>query len=396
MRHQREPVTYDTPAARLLLVDDDSVLTRLVCHQVESAGYGVVAAASAAEAWARLAKEPFDLVLLDVELPDQDGYALCRELKGRECFKELPVIFLTAHGSGAEVVQGFDAGGVDYVVKPFDLRVLLARIETHTTLAQLSRHLQAALDERTASLRQAHRRMRELDSEMALAEERERRRLADQLHDTTIQQLVLARILLDRFPGSLETLGRIEGLLDESLAQLRSLIFELSPPVLYRGGLAEALAWLADQFAARWPVRFRFRAEGSAVPLPEDLRVTLFQGVRELMTNVGRHSRARNCEVELSFGAGFLALTVADDGIGVDVRRRGASPSLGGGGYGLFSLGSRIELIGGTLELARGQGGGTRATLRVPWPPAAQTGRNRSGEYRPVTAEPSVSNHLRS
>lgn len=390
-------VAPDSRAARLLVVDDDPVMARLVCDQLESAGYGTRAATTGADARARLAAEPFDLVLLDVGLPDEDGYALCRHLKGRPELGDLPVIFLTAHGSEHEVLRGFEAGGVDYVVKPFKLQVLLARVNTHTTLARLSRNLQASLDERTASLRQAHRRMRELDSEMALAEERERRRLADRLHDTTIQQLVLARILLDRSPGNLETLGRIEGLLDESLAQLRSLIFELSPPMLYRCGLAEALAWLADQFAARWPVRFRFRAEGSAVPLPEDLRVTLFQGARELMTNVGRHSRARNCEVELSFDAGFLALTVADDGIGADVRRRGASPALGGGGYGLFSLGSRIELIGGTLELAQRQGGGTRATLRVPWPPVAQTGRNPSGDFCPVqAAEPSVSNHLRS
>jgi signal transduction histidine kinase len=367
-------VTPDIPAARLLLVDDNSVLTRLVCHQVESAGYGVVVAASAAEAWGCLAKESFDLLLLDVELPDQDGYALCRELKGRECFKELPVIFLTAHGSGAEVVKGFDAGGVDYVVKPFDLRVLLARIETHTALARLSRDLQAALDERTASLRQAHRRMRELDSEMALAEERERRRLADQLHDTAIQQLVLARILLDRIPEAPETLDRVKGLLDGALAQLRSLIFEISPPVLYQGGLGEALAWLADQLGARWAVRFRFRVEGVAVPLPEDIKVTLFQGARELMTNVGRHSGARHCEVVLSFGPDYLDLTVRDDGVGIGGRLGGAIAPQGGGGFGLFSLGSRIELIGGTLDLVRIQEGGTRAAVRIPWPPSAPDG----------------------
>ena len=92
------------------------------------------------------------------------------------------------------------------------------------------------------------------------------------------------------------------------------------------------------------------------------------------MTNVGRHSGARHCEVMLSFGADSLALTVSDDGVGIGGSLGGAIAPQGGGGFGLFSLGSRIGLIGGTLDLVRIQEGGTRATIRIPWPSSASDG----------------------
>ncbi len=358
----------DPPAARLLVVDDDPVVTTLVCHLLTAAGFTVVSASTAALAWQRLEGEPFDLVLLDVGLPDQEGFSLCRDLKGRPGLRDLAVVFMTARGSEDELLRGFDVGGVDYVVKPFEPRVLLARVRTHTTLARLSRDLQSALDARTQSLRLARHRVQELDSELVLAEERERRRLADQLHDTTIQQLVLARILLDDpgFGDGSDAVGRLRGLLDSSLAQLRSLVFELSPPVLSEGGLDAGLQWLTSHLGACWRLHFAYRVEGTPFPLPDDVKLIVFQGARELMTNVCRHARAKSAEMLLEFADEGLRLTVSDDGIGIPAPGGAGRTRGDGGGFGLFSLRSRIELIGGSLDMRSGERGGTRATLRVP------------------------------
>jgi signal transduction histidine kinase len=269
---------------------------------------------------------------------------------------------------------------VDYVVKPFDHRLLLARVGTHTTLARLSRGLQTALDEHTRSLQAAHRRMRELDVEMALAEERERRRLADELHDTTIQQLVLAQILLAGGPGGAQASedrdNRLRELLDCSVRQLRTLVFELSPPVLYQGGLFPALEWLAGEMTTRWPVRFECSLSGQRVDLPDALRVMLFNGARELMTNVGKHARATRADVHLAFEPGWLTLRVSDNGVGAAAASAsGASVngSGGEGGFGLFSLRSRVELLGGGLDLQSTPGKGTEVSLRVPVPNRERT-----------------------
>lgn len=347
-------------SGRVLVVDDDRILTTLVASHLDGAGHRVECVDSAARTRARLAQAEFDLVLLDVGLPDADGFELCRELKGSDRWRDLPVIFMTALGGESEMVRGFDVGGVDYVVKPFEPRALTARVGTHVALARLSRGLQSALDARTRDLQAAHRRMRELDSQMALTAERERRHLADQLHDNTIQQLSLARILLDgdERDGS----HRVRGLLDSSLAQLRTLLFELSPPILYQGGLEAALEWLAGQLGSRWGLGYRVVRRGRPRPLPDDLKVTLFQAARELMANAGRHARASCAEVGLEFAADALTLSVSDDGIGMNPQARNRQD----GGFGLFSLGSRIELLGGELRIDAAQPRGTRVAVRVP------------------------------
>lgn len=372
MSGQRPSENCDADQACVLVVDDDPFIGTLVSRYLEDGGFSPIVAATAAEARDALAAGGLDLVLLDVNLPDGDGYSLCREIKSRTGCADLPVVFITAHGTGPEVLKGFDAGGVDYVVKPFDPQVLMARVCTHTTLAQLSRGLQDALDSRTERLQAAHRRMRELDSEMALTEERERRRLADQLHDATIQQLVLARIVLDRARGEVTAgsreveLGRLGGLIDDAIVQLRSLVFELSPPVLYQIGLFPALDWLAAQMSERWGVAFRCDQSGVPWPLPDDLKVTLFQGARELMANVGRHARAQRCDCLLEYRDEALQLVVSDDGIGLNRARQDRVESVRSGGFGLFSLRSRLELIGGGLVLGSRPGGGARVAIQLP------------------------------
>ena len=381
------------PPPRLLVVDDDPLFANFVCHQLAVAGMCSTQAASGAAAWVCLAAGDFDLILLDVGLPDQDGYAWCREFKADPRYGWLPVIFLTARGSESEVLRGFDVGGVDYLVKPFELRVLIARVTTHTTLARLSRGLQATLEARTESLRLAHRRMREMDAELSLAQERERRCLAERLHDSTIQQLVLARMLADPAPRAAvagcggaafgsgpERMERLRALLDLSLAQLRDLVFDLSPPILYQGGLVPALQWLAADFSSRWPVRFACRVEGAVPAIPDDLKVTLFRAVRELMTNVCKHAQAGRAEVLVRGAPQAAELVVSDDGIGIDPALPDhPSRGLTRGGFGLFSVRSRIELIGGRLSLRVGAGGGTQASLWVPLAGAGTAADPRSG-----------------
>jgi len=145
----------------------------------------------------------------------------------------------------------------------------------------------------------------ELDAERVLAAERERRQLADHLHDSAIQQLTLARLLLDR-SGANEVLPaeRVRDLLHGALAELRSLVFELSPPVLYRAGLFPALESLADRMAERWGLDIESGLVGTLPPLSEDLKVTLFQGARELLTNVGKHAQARTARLTLAVDSG--------------------------------------------------------------------------------------------
>jgi DNA-binding response OmpR family regulator len=112
-------------AARVLMIDDDRELCAMLGRYLEGAGLGFAARHDAASGRAALRKEPFDLVILDVMLPDGDGLALCRELRAES---NVPIVMLTARGEDADRIVGLELGADDYLPKPFNPRELLARI----------------------------------------------------------------------------------------------------------------------------------------------------------------------------------------------------------------------------------------------------------------------------
>jgi DNA-binding response OmpR family regulator len=118
----------------ILMVDDNPENLRLLGGILEQQGYATAFAINGEEALHFVLTEKPDLILLDVMMPGDDGYAVCRKLKERTYTKMIPVIFLTARTESVDIVKGFDAGGVDYVTKPFGSAELLARIKTHLEL----------------------------------------------------------------------------------------------------------------------------------------------------------------------------------------------------------------------------------------------------------------------
>ncbi len=221
-------------------------------------------------------------------------------------------------------------------------------------------------------------------AQVSMAVERELRRIAAELHDTAIQQLVLARILIDQAgePGVQDPIGRARSALDDALLQLRSLILGLTPAVPCQAGLCGAIRWLCVHLQTRWHLAYRFRVRGERAQLPDPVNECLFRGARELMTNAGRHAGANACAVVLAFRSDSVTLSVSDDGRGIDAKaarplRREA------GGFGLQSLRLHLVELGGELRLAPRPGGGTRATLRLPRPqPAPGPGPVREPEQR--------------
>ncbi len=113
---------------RLLLVDDDRFILRAIEKLLSTEGYYCQTAVNAEEAKRALDGEPFDMIVLDVSLPDQDGYSLCRQIRTRH---NMPIIFLTAKDDNADKVIGLEVGGDDYLTKPFAPRELVARVRAH-------------------------------------------------------------------------------------------------------------------------------------------------------------------------------------------------------------------------------------------------------------------------
>jgi len=115
---------------RILVVDDDENILSLERTILEQKGFAVTTAAGGAEALKLLDAETFDLVLLDVMMPEVDGFTVCRRIKEDPRTKELPVIFLTAKGGGEALAEGFESGAVMYINKPFTANKLLTIVNT--------------------------------------------------------------------------------------------------------------------------------------------------------------------------------------------------------------------------------------------------------------------------
>jgi signal transduction histidine kinase len=220
-------------------------------------------------------------------------------------------------------------------------------------------------------LRAYQARLRALASELALAEERERRRIAADLHDHLMQSLGLARIKLGEL-GQSHAPRRRGALLDEILAlteqsidETRSLMFDLSPPVLYELGFPAAVEWLAEKIEKQQGFTCRVEDDGQPKPLDDEVRVVLFQAVRELLTNVAKHASAREVRISLARIGDQLRIELEDDGVGFDASTKELRPS-GEGGFGLFNISERLDLLSGELEIESTKRRGTRVTIAAP------------------------------
>jgi PAS domain S-box-containing protein len=206
-------------------------------------------------------------------------------------------------------------------------------------------------------------------SRLSLIEEKERRKIALELHDNIGQILALARLKVGQMRKTSDnnvrnSMEEIHSLLDQSIKYTRSLTSELSTPMLYEIGLEPAVRWLGEEFQRKHGITFSLREDGKNGPLPEEVRVVLFQCIQELMTNVVKHAQAHNVRVSIERKNHSIEIAVEDDGAGFDT---GSSdrPYMKCG-FGLFSVRERLKNIGGHLDVKSQPGSGTRVTMTAP------------------------------
>jgi signal transduction histidine kinase len=217
--------------------------------------------------------------------------------------------------------------------------------------------------------RQSESRVQRLSSELMLAEERERRRIATILHDAVAQTLALSKIKVDTLRhqfstnGVHERLSEIYELIDRSIVHTRTLTAELSPPVLYELGLAPAIQWLGDRVREEHGISFTLTGDRLPKPTSDNMRIVLFHAVRELLVNIVKHARASKCQVSLRCVDSQIELVVSDNGCGFVAR---PSMDYSSGGFGLFNIRQRLAQLCGSLEIHSQPGVGTTATLRAP------------------------------
>ncbi|MGD8498537.1 MAG: CHASE sensor domain-containing protein [Chromatiales bacterium] len=259
----------------------------------------------------------------------------------------------------------------------FSLRVEAPRAEREIeSLVHGFNRMLGQIEQRQGELDAANAALRRLATDLSLLEQTEKARLAGELHDGPMQKLALAQIQMDaaakgaRAPGA--DMGEVEqqraagiALMREALAELRTLQFDLSPPVLQTRGLAAALHWLAGSTTERWGIAMACEVDDDLPDLNRQQSLILFQCARELVYNVIKHAKARNGWIALlADDESSVVIRVEDDGLGFEPAAARPVPAETGG-YGLYSVRERVSLLGGRVDVQSGPGG-SRVTIRLP------------------------------
>ncbi len=350
---------------RVLVLEDRVEDAELMLRSLREADYALDFARVDNEAeYLLLLKSNWDVILADYSMPQFNAPQALALLQERGL--DIPFLVVTGTISEEIAVECMKRGAADYLLKD--------------RLTRLGPAVRQALDARIVRQKQRQaereameyqRRLQALASELARAEDRQRRQLAAVLHDGIGQILFSAAANLvslqngDPRNCGPEALAPTLALLDKAIRDTCDLTFELYPPVLYEIGLKPALERLVQQFQTRNPVVCHLAMDGDVPSLDADMRGTLYQAVRELLANIVKHARAQTVRVNGVSDGALLILSVQDDGVGFDPGSVSASASTPGG-FGLFNIRERLRALGGRLDVVSSPGNGSRITMLIP------------------------------
>ena len=273
-------------------------------------------------------------------------------------------------------------------------RDLTERREAEDALRMMNDSLERRVRERTAEMEDYQARLRSLALQLSKTQEEERQSIAADIHDNLAQLLALCQMRLSGLrkaaddPELIKPLADIQNYVDQSIKYTRSLMLDLSPPVLQKRQLLPAIEWLAQEMVAHG-LRISVRDDGELKPLSDEIFTVVFQGVRELLFNVINHASTDKAIVQLKRAGKKIIIEVRDYGCGFDATTYDSR------GFGLFALQERLRQIGGSVEFSAPRGKGTLVKVTVTshaprlredghWPGGDRTIRSRRAAKVPI------------
>ena len=434
---------------RVLFIEDDPVDTELAVRELQQSGFNMKwqRIDTQADFMNRLTQDPPDIIISDDAMPQfSSGEAL-------QCLREsrltIPFIVLSHAIGEDEAVQLMRNGAVDYLRKDRmgrlgeavrhaleerrlrsqyakaqdELRLLngdlerrviertaeleaVTRAKAHELferqqaeerLRQLADTLEEQVKARTQELSTSYARLRALATDLTIAEQTERRRLATELHDYLAQMLVVTRMKVgqllrqDHDEDVRTMLQEADQLLHRSLDYTRTLVSELTPQALYERGLSAAIRWLGDQMGRQQILTVEIALDTPELPLPEPDAVLLFHSIRELLFNVLKHGRTDRASVSMRYDQDVLSITVSDHGCGFEVSGLSDGRS---DRFGLLSVRERMIALGGGFDLQSEPGKGTVASLHLPFKVPHKHIEAEEGEGRSPASAVLVGKHI--
>jgi signal transduction histidine kinase len=345
----------------ILMVDDQP--GKLLSYEVilGELGENLIKANSGTEALDCLLKTDVAVVLMDVSMPQIDGFELAGMIRQHPRFQHTAIIFISAvHLTDLDRLQGYQRGAVDYISVPVIPELLRAKVSVF-----------AELHRKTRQLEELNSELRRLSTALLTSQDEERRRIARELHDGLGQELSGAKMMLDgmtRPDLSMEWKEKAASessvLIDRAIQQVRSMSHLLHPPLLDEIGLSSALEQYLEGFTKRSGIDTRIETPNGEFPrFKPELETAIFRIIQEALTNVFRHSGARSAWVTIAKQRDQIAVTVRDDGKGISDNVIEFRP--GSLGIGIGGMRQRVKEFGGEVRL-RNANPGTLVEVSIP------------------------------
>jgi signal transduction histidine kinase len=350
----------------ILMVDDQPA--KLLSYEaiLRDLGENLLKASSGREALDILLKTDVALVLLDVSMPDIDGFELANLVRQHPRYQNTAIIFISGvHLTDMDRIRGYQRGAVDYISVPVIPDLLRAKVSVFAELYRKTRELESANN----SLRLAEERLRYLTGRLMQIQDAERRRVARDVHDGLGQYLVGVKMGVDQLarrlaqdPACQEPIGEISSLLTRAINETRTISHLLHPPLLDEIGLGSALAAYADGFAKRSGIAVTIDVAHDLGRLDAEIETALFRVVQESLLNVHRHSQSPTASVSLRRENNKILLQISDQGVGMPFRPNDTA----GLGVGLLGIRERIRQLDGKIEINSHNGKGTSVLVCTP------------------------------
>ncbi|MDP3871488.1 MAG: response regulator [Methyloversatilis sp.] len=366
----------DPLLARILLVDDDYAIIRMMTRMLRAHGYRKPTFTTDPRDVSELCRRyEFDLILLDLSMPHMDGVQLIEQLRAEFGVDLAPVLVVTAQVDHGLRLRALGVGASDYVTKPFQFDELLARagnlIRMHMyqhAMRVRNRSLEELVNERTEELVRSRQEIRELAAHNELVREAERARIAREIHDELGQYLTAlsldVSILEMRFcasvPALAEQVESMRRLVDRTISIVRTVASQMRPATMNLG-LEAATEWLVSEFISRTGIACTLKLPAAGIQLNDERATAVFRIIQESFTNVMRHAAARHVDVSLRVEAGFLVVQVRDDGRGFEECTVSGKKS-----FGLMGIRERAIILGGEAQVHSVPGQGTVVEARIP------------------------------
>ncbi|MFZ3137072.1 MAG: ATP-binding protein [Thermodesulfovibrionales bacterium] len=235
------------------------------------------------------------------------------------------------------------------------------------------REVSVAFNTMADILEKREQELHSLSSALSLTEERERRRIATDLHDNIGQTLALLKIKLVMVQEMatdsrlLNEVNELNKLVDESIKYSRSLMFDLSSPILHELGLVKAIEALTAQIGEKHGLQINCESNGDLLSLDDQTCTILYRAVRELFMNIVKHAKAKAVAVSIQIAQDNAKIRIEDNGIGFDIKETEGYGRTLSGSFGLFNIRELLKDIGGILLVESNPGRGTAATIVIPF-----------------------------